>query len=136
MDILLFIFLLIIFPHFLSKLVYSLQEKCKNINIVVFINVFSFIFFAVYGFVLLYINSIVVAAMSSDSTINYMWVVYFRNIIGLLFGIIYSIIINFKQVSRHIDKLKVSISEENIFVFCLMFEVVLIFCFEKLCHIW
>ena len=116
-----------------TKLVQILQGKCFNEKIVTFIDVLCFLVFTVYGFALLYIISIAVAATSSDSTINYMLIVYIRNFVGLLCGFLYSFLVNYRQMSKYLEKFE---QKENVFLLVFILLVFLVFCFVKLCHTW
>ena len=131
--IILFIIFFIILPLSFTKLVQILQGKCSNEKIVTFIDVLCFLLFTVYGFALLYINSIVVAGLSSDSSMKYMIIVYIRHIIALLCGFLYSFLVNFRQMSKYLEKFE---QKENVFLLVFILLVFLVFCFVKLCHTW
>ena len=138
MNLILSIFGLLLFAVVslvITKLVYIMQEKCNNKKIVVFIDVVSFVFFTISGFLILYMNSAVVAAMSSSSSMDYMMIVYARNIIGFIWGLLYSFLVNFRQMSKYLEVLKIE-EKENLFIWIIILEIVLIVGFVKLCHIW
>lgn len=131
--IVLFVLFFIIFPLSITKLAYTIQGKYSNKKIVALIDIFLFLLFTVYGFALLYIISIAVAATSSDSTINYMLIVYIRNFVGLLCGFLYSFLVNYRQMSKYLEKFE---QKENVFLLVFILLVFLVFCFVKLCHTW
>lgn len=133
--ILLFILFIVILPLSITKLVYIMQGKCSNEKIVTLIDILSFLLFTVYGFALLYIISIAVASMSSDSTINYMLIVYIRNFVGLLCGLLYSFLVNFRQMNKYLEKMLIE-QKENLFILLFILCVFLVFVFVKLCHTW
>ena len=119
----------------ITKLVYIMQEKCNNKKIVVCMDVFSFVFFTISGFLILYLNSAVVAAISSSSSMDYMMIVYARNIIGFIWGLLYSFLVNFRQMNKYLEILKID-EKENLFIWVVIIEILLIVGFVKLCHIW
>ena len=133
--IVLFVLFFVILPLSITKLVYAMQGKCSNEKIVILIDILLFLLFTVYGFALLYIISIAVAAMSSDSTINYMLIVYIRNFVGLLCGLLYSFLVNFRQMNKYLEKLLIE-QKENLFIWLFILCVFLVFVFVKLCHTW
>ena len=119
----------------ITKSAYIMQEKCNNKKIVVFVDIVSFVFFTVCGFLILYLNSAVVAGMSSSSSMDYMMIVYVRNIIGFIWGLLYSFLVNFRQMSKYLEILKIE-EKENLFIWVVILEILLIVGFVKLCHIW
>ena len=119
----------------ITKLVYIMQEKSKNKKIVVCMDVLSFVFFTVCGFLILYLNSAVVAGISSSSSMDYMMIVYARNIIGFIWGLLYSFLVNFRQMNKYLEILKIE-EKENLFIWVVILEILLIVGFVKLCHIW
>jgi len=133
--IVLFVLFFVIVPLSITKWVYAMQGKCSNEKIVILIDILLFLLFTVYGFALLYIISIAVAAMSSDSTINYMFIVYIRNFVGFLCGLLYSFLVNFRQMNKYLEKLLIE-QKENLFIWLFILCVFLVFVFVKLCHTW
>ena len=138
MNLILSIFGLLLFAVVslaITKLAYIMQEKCNNKKIVVFVDIVSFVFFTISGFLILYMNSAVVAAMSSSSSMDYMMIVYARNIIGFIWGLLYSFFVNFRQMDKYLEILKIE-QKENLFIWVIILEILLIVGFVKLCHIW
>ena len=119
----------------ITKSAYIMQEKCNNKKIVVFVDIVSFVFFTVCGFLILYLNSAVVAGMSSSSSMDYMMIVYVRNIIGFIWGLLYSFLVNIRQMGKYLEILKIE-EKENLFIWVIILEILLIVGFVKLCHIW
>lgn len=135
MKIIILFLVFLLFPLCITKLTYILQNKCKSSKIVMFIDALSIIFFTVYGFSGFYLQSIINAAMSSNGTINYMLIVYLRNIIGFICGFIYSLFVNYRQMGKYLKEWKIVEQKENFVILLFLLELVLIFCFNKLCHI-
>lgn len=127
---LIFLFPLIV-PFFLTQLIYKLERKW-NEKIVIFIDIFCFFFFTIYGSIPFVINSLAISGLSSNGTINYIVIVHLRNFIGFVWGYIYSLFVNFKQLNRYFR-----IEEEqkrNLFTVLILLELFLIYFFIQLCH--
>ena len=66
---------------------------------------------------------------------DYMMIVYVRNIIGFIWGLLYSFLVNFRQMGKYLEILKIE-EKENLFIWVVIIEILLIVGFVKLCHIW
>lgn len=126
----------VLVPFIIMKLIYKVQENCKNYKMVLFLNAFCLIFFTFYGFIPFYLQSIIYASFSSSVALKYMFIVHFRNIVGLICGFIYSLFVNYRQMGKFLEKWKVVEQKENFVVILLLIDIVLIFCFHKLSHLW
>lgn len=136
MIVIFIILFFILLPIIITKLVSIIQQNCKNNKIIIFIDAFCLIFFTFYGFIPFYLESVIRAGLSSNATLKYMSLVYFRNFIGLICSFIYSLFVNYRQMDKFLKEWKVIEQKENFIVILLLIEFILIFCFYKLCHIW
>ena len=133
MYIVLFPLFYVILPLLFTKAVYNYQKKCKNNKIYVFIDSFCFFVFIFWGFVPLCIRALSGSGYSSDSTMRAMMIYYIRGIVGYFCAIPYSIFVNFRQVNKYLEKIKVD--KANFFNLVTLFEICFILCFIRLCQI-
>lgn len=130
-----FVFIILL-PYLLIYFINEKEKKLNNMNIIILMDVLFFVFFMVYAYILFYFNSVAVAGMSSDSTMDYMIIVYYRNFIGMVCSILYSFIINFKLMKKYLKYLNILKYNIHIFFVLLFLELFFIYYFVKLCHIW
>ena len=135
-DIIFLLVYFIVFPSILITVIGIKTQSGDNSKKTILIDVLSFIYFMLYSYIYLYINSVVMAGFSSDSSVGYMMTVYYRNFIGMIYSIMYSFLINFQQMKKYLARLKIIKYKENIFIICLIVALLLLFYFTKLCNTW
>ena len=133
-SILRFVLFHIILPLIVTQVVYIYQKKCENIKINIFIDFFFFFLFILWGSLPLHFNAGITDALSanSGSGLKYFLIRRIRDFIGILSGISYSFLVNFRQTGKYLERLK--IDKANFYNLIVLFGVCFVVCFLKLCE--
>lgn len=122
----------LIIPFFVTKYVDKQEKKMKNEYQIMWTDLACFVFFMLYLYWYFYFESSVKIGSSSDTSFRYVFRYYCRNFIGLVCGILYSFMVNFRQMRKYLVELKLFKYRVLLFILLFVGELFMISCFYKL----
>lgn len=133
-----FIFLVFIALAFvIVKIISEFEEKHKDKKWIMLIDIISICLFAVLGSLLMNGYSSLRTGISSTGAFygtSFRGLVYYRENIGVLCGVLYSFLINYRLMKKYLIKLKIDKYDKVIFSALFVFFLFVFYYFWHLCQ--